>query len=65
MWGEDDPMLERPMIDGVLPRRPDWNLQVFAGAGHAAPAERPEEYTAAVGRWLTDSPPVPAARSTP
>ena len=66
MWGEDDPMLERSMVDVVLARRPDWNLHVFAGAGHAAPAERPDEYAAAVGRWLTGSAPFdPATRSTP
>jgi pimeloyl-ACP methyl ester carboxylesterase len=55
LWGEEDPLLARPVIDAVLARRPDWDLHVFAGAGHAAPVERPDEYAAAVHRWLTDS----------
>jgi hypothetical protein len=42
------------MIDDALARRPDWHLHVLAGAGHNAPAERPDEYVETVGRWLTD-----------
>lgn len=53
MWGDEDPLLERPVIDAVLARRSDWDLHVLAGAGHAAPVERPDEYAAAVRRWLT------------
>lgn len=52
LWGDQDPLIARPMIDGVLARQPDWDLHVFAGAGHNAPAERPDEYADAVGRWL-------------
>lgn len=53
LWGSEDPLIVRPMIDTVLARRPDWHLHVLAGAGHGAPAERPEEYAEAFGRWLT------------
>lgn len=54
LWGSEDPLMIRPMIEDALARRPDWHLHVLAGAGHGAPAERPEEYVDAVGRWLTD-----------
>jgi len=54
LWGSEDPLIIRPVIDDALARRPDWHLHVLAGAGHGAPAERPEEYVEAVGRWLTD-----------
>lgn len=54
LWGSEDPLTTRPMIDDVLARRPDWHLHVLAGAGHGAPAEQPEKYIEAVARWLTD-----------
>lgn len=54
LWGSEDPLIIRPMIDDALGRRPDWHLHVLAGAGHGAPAERPGEYVEAAGRWLTD-----------
>jgi pimeloyl-ACP methyl ester carboxylesterase len=54
LWGSEDPLITRLMIDGALARRPDWHLHVLAGAGHNAPAERPDEYVETVGRWLTD-----------
>lgn len=52
LWGNEDPLVERPMIEQLLARRPDWNLHVFDGAGHAAPVERPDEYVGAFARWL-------------
>lgn len=52
MWGDQDPLIERAMIDDVLARRPDWDLQVFESAGHTAPLEMPNAYAEAVGRWL-------------
>lgn len=52
LWGEADPLIVRPLIDHVLARRPDWDLHVFASAGHAAPLEAPDEYVEAVSRWL-------------
>lgn len=55
LWGPEDPLIIRPMIDDVLARRPDWHLHVLTGAGHGAPAERPDEYLEAVDRWLTDN----------
>lgn len=54
LWGSEDPLIIRPMIDDALARRPDWHLHVLAGAGHGAPAERPDEYVEAAGRWLTE-----------
>ena len=52
LWGAQDPLVVRPMIDRVLARRPDWTLHVLESAGHAAPVELPGEYVAAVRRWL-------------
>jgi hypothetical protein len=37
LWGDQDPLVERSLLDAVLGRRPDWDLHVFEGAGHGAP----------------------------
>jgi len=53
LWGDQDPVIERSMIDHVLARRPDWDLHVLESSGHLAPLEVPERYAEAVGRWLS------------
>jgi pimeloyl-ACP methyl ester carboxylesterase len=53
LWGDQDPVIERSMIDHVLARRPDWDLHVLESTGHLVPLEVPERYTEAVGRWLS------------
>lgn len=52
LWGEEDPLITRPMIDQVLARHPEWDLHVFPGTGHSAPVEVPDQYVRAVGEWL-------------
>lgn len=56
LWGAEDPLIVRPMITDVMSHRPDWDLQVFADAGHLLPLELPEEYVATVAGWLESSP---------
>lgn len=53
VWGDQDPLIERRLIEGLLARRPDWTLQVLATAGHLAPLELPDAYVDTVGRWLS------------
>jgi pimeloyl-ACP methyl ester carboxylesterase len=53
LWGDQDPLIERRLVDGLLARRPDWTLQVLATAGHLAPLELPDDYAEAVGRWVS------------
>jgi pimeloyl-ACP methyl ester carboxylesterase len=53
VWGDQDPLVVRPVVDHALARRPDWRLRVLETAGHAAPLELPDAYVEAVGRWLT------------
>jgi pimeloyl-ACP methyl ester carboxylesterase len=54
LWGDDDPLIGRAVIDDVLARRPDWELHVFESVGHAPPLEMPEAYVDAVARWAGD-----------
>ncbi|MEW2354454.1 alpha/beta hydrolase [Spirillospora sp. NPDC029432] len=51
LWGDQDPLIERPVIDHLLARRPDWELRTIEGAGHLMPMETPAEYAEAVTRW--------------
>nr|WP_246221299.1 alpha/beta hydrolase [Phytoactinopolyspora mesophila] len=52
VWGDQDRLVAREVIDHVLQRRPDWHLQVLESAGHAAPLEHPDAYIEAVCGWL-------------
>jgi pimeloyl-ACP methyl ester carboxylesterase len=58
LWGDDDPLVGRAVIDRVVARRPEWKLHVFPSVGHAPPLEVPDAYVDAVTRWSGD--PVPA-----
>jgi pimeloyl-ACP methyl ester carboxylesterase len=55
VWGDQDPLIERAVIDHVLECRPDWHLHVLETVGHLPPMEAPNAYAAAVGEWITAS----------
>ena len=61
VWGDQDRLVSRPIIDHAVARRPDWRLQVLESAGHAVPLELPDAYVDAVRGWLSQ--PAPAAPS--
>lgn len=52
VWGDQDRLVVRSIIDHARQRRPDWTLHVLESAGHNAPLELPDAYVDAVGRWL-------------
>ena len=52
VWGDEDRLVVRPMIDHALQRRPDWQMRVLESAGHAAPLEVPGAYVDTVLHWL-------------
>jgi pimeloyl-ACP methyl ester carboxylesterase len=59
VWGDQDPLIDRTVIDHVLALRPDWRLHVIETVGHLPPMETPDAYAVAVGEWITansDSP---------
>ena len=57
VWGDQDQLVQREVIDHALERRPDWHLHVLESAGHAAPLEVPDAYARAVLSWLTQPDP--------
>ena len=52
-WAEGDQFIERPMIDALIARRPDWHLHIFRSGGHLPPMESPAAYVDALSRWLS------------
>lgn len=52
LCGDDDRLIMRASIDDWSARRPDWELTVLDGVGHAPPWEVPADYARAVGNWM-------------
>ena len=51
VWGDEDRLTPRASIDDWTAQRPDWNLVVLAGVGHAPPFEVPADYVRSVIDW--------------
>jgi pimeloyl-ACP methyl ester carboxylesterase len=51
LWGDQDPLIGRPVIDDLTARRPDWSLHVFESVGHLLPVEAADAYADVVAKW--------------
>lgn len=51
LWGEQDRLVSRAMIDRATRRRPDWTRVDLPRVGHAPMLEVPDRYLATVGEW--------------
>jgi pimeloyl-ACP methyl ester carboxylesterase len=51
VWGDEDRLTPRASIDDWTAQRPDWNLVVLHGVGHAPPFEAPADYARTVIDW--------------
>ena len=54
VWGDEDRLVSRPVIEHVATLRPDWRIAVLPDVGHTPQMETPERYVAVVQRWLAD-----------
>jgi pimeloyl-ACP methyl ester carboxylesterase len=52
LWGDQDPLIGRAVIDYLVAHRPDWDLHIFEKVGHLPPLEIPQVYADTVGEWL-------------
>lgn len=52
LWGVDDKLVGRPVIDGLLEERPDWDLHVWEDVGHVPMVEVPDAFLRVVNGWL-------------
>ena len=51
LWGDQDPLIGRPVIIDLTARRPDWSLHVFESVGHLLPVEVANAYADVIGGW--------------
>lgn len=51
LWGEQDRLVSKAMIDRAARRRPDWTRVDLPRVGHAPMLEVPDRYLATVGDW--------------
>lgn len=51
VWGDEDRICARASIDNWTAQRPEWNLAVLQGVGHAPPFEAPADYARTVIDW--------------
>jgi pimeloyl-ACP methyl ester carboxylesterase len=56
LWGDEDALVGRAVIDGLRRRRPDWDHHVFAGVGHCPQLEAPADYVAVTEGWAARLP---------
>jgi pimeloyl-ACP methyl ester carboxylesterase len=54
VWGDEDRLVGPSVIDHLVERRPDWDLEVLPSIGHLPMLEAPDEYLSAVTPWLED-----------
>jgi pimeloyl-ACP methyl ester carboxylesterase len=51
VWGDQDALVGRPVVDHAVTRRDDWELAVLPGVGHVPMIEAPQHYLDVVTRW--------------
>lgn len=52
VWGARDRLVRPGIIDSLLARRPDWELETLPHSGHLTTWEDPVAYVCSVVRWL-------------
>ena len=56
VWGEEDALVGRPVIDHLRVQRPDWTYAVMPGIGHVPMMEAPDAYVGVVQAWAAGRP---------
>jgi pimeloyl-ACP methyl ester carboxylesterase len=54
VWGEQDQLVGRAVIEHLVERRPDWHLHEFPDIGHVPQVEDPTEYVRVVTGFLEE-----------
>ncbi len=60
VWGEEDRLIGRSVVDATTTRRPDLDVRVLPGLGHAPMMEDPARYLEVVVGWLDGATPTAA-----
>ncbi|MET4638445.1 alpha/beta hydrolase [Mycetocola sp. 2940] len=51
IWGARERHIQRGLVDDLIARRPDWQLEVLEESGHVPTWDAPGAYVDAVARW--------------
>jgi pimeloyl-ACP methyl ester carboxylesterase len=54
VWGEQDQLVGRAVIEHLVERRPEWHLHEFPHVGHVPQVEAPAEYVEITERFLAE-----------
>jgi pimeloyl-ACP methyl ester carboxylesterase len=60
VWGDQDRLIPRRLVDGLIDLHPVWDLRTVDGIGHLLPLEAPLLYVELVADWMAsrrDGPP--------
>jgi pimeloyl-ACP methyl ester carboxylesterase len=52
VWGDQDRLIPRPLVDGLIELHPTWELRTVDGIGHLLPLEAPRMYVELVAEWM-------------
>ena len=51
MWGDQDRMIPRRLVEGLMELHPAWDFRAVEGIGHLLPLEAPQMYVELVADW--------------
>ena len=52
LWGDQDRMIPRRLVDGLMDLHPAWAFWAVDGIGHLLPWEAPQMYGQLVADWM-------------
>jgi pimeloyl-ACP methyl ester carboxylesterase len=52
VWGDQDRLIPRRLVDELVQAHPAWAFRPVAGAGHLLPVEAPQLYVELVADWM-------------
>jgi pimeloyl-ACP methyl ester carboxylesterase len=53
LWGDQDRVIPRRLVDELVELHPAWAFRVVGGIGHGLPWEAPDTYVRLVTDWMT------------
>ena len=52
LWGDQDRLIPRRLVDGLMELHPAWEFRAVDGIGHLLPLEAPQTYVELVADWI-------------
>jgi pimeloyl-ACP methyl ester carboxylesterase len=52
VWGDQDRLIPRRLVDGLMELHPAWEFRSVDGIGHLLPVEAPQMYVELVADWM-------------